>query len=431
MQRLGHIDLSRAVLGLSSALDLVSRNLVRHHLQTTAIAGFIGQNLGLSDAERSHLGIAAALHDIGAIALNRECELFADESRMTHHAEIGWLLLKSFPPFATAAEIVRYHHTAWGAQDDVRAGDERIRLLSQIVHLSDRVAIQIQPDAFILSQNEAITASIVHSPPGLFAPAVVDAFRQESLRDAFWLDTVHSSLPKLGVHPEGGCAWSAKIDYKLLFQLSELFRMIIDFRSKHTATHSKSVAAVAERLARLIGFSGYSCAMIHVAGNLHDLGKLAVPVAILDKPSGLTSAELAVVRSHPYYTRQILERIGGLDEVVDWASAHHEHLDGSGYPYRATEESLPLGSRIVAAADIFSALKEDRSYRPAMTRESTLEIMATMAQARQLDPFVFHLLEQNYDQLDSARREAAVIGELEFKQLRDAAAAIDPAAASH
>lgn len=422
MLGVNQINLSRAVMGLSSALDLVSRNLSRHHLQTTTITGFLGQALGLSGVERSHLGIASALHDIGAIAFNRECELFADESKLTDHAEIGWMLLKSFPPFAAAAEIVRYHHTAWIARDEAWDCHERVKLMSQIVHLADRVAVQIKPEIFILGQNEAISQSIIQSPPGRFAPEVIAAFREIACRDSFWLETAHASHPQMEFSAGNGCAWTGQIDSNLLLQLSELFRMIIDFRSKHTATHSKSVAAVAETLARLIGFSGYSCSMMHVAGNLHDLGKLAVPVAILDKPAGLSAEERALVRSHPYYTRQILQRIGGLDEMVEWAASHHEHLDGTGYPCRITEETLSLGARIVATADIFSALGENRPYRPAMSRQEILALMRTMGQNRQLDPIVLCLVEQNFDELSSVRHEAAISGELEFKKLRAAAA---------
>lgn len=424
MQRFGQINLSRAVMGLSSALDLVSRNLSRHHLQTTTIAAFLGQALGLSSIERSHLGIASALHDIGAIAFNRECELFADESQLTHHAEIGWMLLKSFPPFAVAADIVRYHHTAWIAREEVWACHERVKLMSQIVHLADRVAVQIKPDVFILAQSETISRTIVNSPAGRFSPEVVAAFAEVASRDSFWLEAVHSSLPPMECHEGGGNVWTGQIDSNLLVQLSELFRMIIDFRSKHTATHSKSVAAVAETLARRIGFSGYSCSMMHVAGNLHDLGKLAVPVAILDKPSGLSVEERAIVRSHPYFTRQILQRIGGLDEIVEWAASHHEHLDGTGYPSRITDSTLSLGAKIVATADIFSALSEDRPYRLPMTHQKVMEVMRTMEKDRQLDPFVLRLVEENFEELNSVRHEAAISGALEFKKLRAAAAVV-------
>jgi len=112
-----HIRLSSVIMGLSSALDLVSSKLVHHHRQTTCIAGRIADSMGLSDEEKSHLGIAAALHDIGAIALNLEFELFQDGGQLNRHAEIGYLLLKKFPPFSEAARIIRHHHRLWNDGD--------------------------------------------------------------------------------------------------------------------------------------------------------------------------------------------------------------------------------------------------------------------------------------------------------------------------
>lgn len=413
------LPFSHAVLGLSSALDLVSPSLVRHHVQTTTIAGFLGAALGLTALEQSQLGIAAALHDIGAISLNREVELFSDESDLTEHAEIGWLLLRSFPPFAVPAVIVRHHHTPWRAAAALWQCDSRVRLLSQIVHLADRAAVLIRPERFILAQSREIVAAIERGRGELFAPEVVDAFVREAERDVFWLEAVHAELPRLG-RPADAPGWSVRLDPAPLLQLSELFRMIIDFRCQHTATHSKTVAAVGETLARKVGFSGQGCAMIHVAGNLHDLGKLAVPVAILEKPGALTPEEHAVIRCHPYHTRKILDRIGGLDEISSWASAHHEHLDGGGYPSRMTEEHLPLGARIVAIADIFSALNEDRSYRRGLQRHEVLPLMRAMAAARQIDPFIFSLIERDYDELSAVRSTAAEISTAEFNQVRGA-----------
>jgi putative nucleotidyltransferase with HDIG domain len=417
--RLGPIDLRHAVCGLSAALDLVSQDLVRHHIQTTTLAGFLGSALGLSAEERGQLEVAAALHDIGAIAMNRESELFSEELGTHHHAEVGAVLLRTFEPFAVAAEIVRQHHVPWVARF-VPSGQERIQLMAQILHLADRVAIRIRRDVFVLAQVEEISAAILQGRAKEFAPEVVDAFASEAKRDVFWLETVNATFPRLAGAPPP--APPAGAGDPTLRQLSELFRMVIDFRSTHTATHSRAVAAVAEKVAELIGFSASARAMIHVAGNLHDLGKLAVPASILDKPGKLTAAELAVIRSHPYYTGKVLERIAGFDQIAQWAALHHEHHDGTGYPWRVGSDQIPLGARIVALADAFSALAEPRSYRPALPRDEILLALREMATRRKLDPFVLQVLEQNLDTLDRVRLDAIAHSEREFARLRAAAA---------
>lgn len=417
----GPIDLRHAVCGLSAALDLVSKDLVRHHAQTTTLAGFLGSALGLTAAERAQLQVAAALHDIGAIALNRTGELFSEEQGSNHHAEVGAVLLRTFEPFAVAAEIVRHHHVPWVGRF-VPAGGERIHLMAQILHLADRVAVRIRQDAFVLSQSQGIVDAIAKARAKDFAPEVVDAFVAEARRDVFWLETVNAGFPLSG--GDGPPAAPLKAGDPALRQLSELFRMVIDFRSSHTATHSRAVAAVAEQLAGLIGFSATARAMIHVAGNLHDLGKLAVPAAILDKPGKLDAAELAIIRSHPYYTGKVLARIAGFDEIAQWAALHHEHHDGTGYPWRVTSEQIPLGARIVALADAFAALAEPRSYRPALPRPEILVAMREMAVGRKLDPFLLQVFEANLETLDRARLEAIAHSGREFARLRSAAAEI-------
>lgn len=416
-----HISLRHAACGLSAALDLVSPELVRHHIQTATICSFLGKALGLTEPERGQLEVAAALHDIGAIALNRESDLFTEESAAAHHAEVGALLLRTFEPFAVAAEVVRYHHTPWTELSGVHDAD-RTHLMAQVLHLADRTAIRIRPTEFILSQVARIVQELTPGRGVSFSPQVFDTFASEAKRDVFWLETVTATYPRVG--EAAGLGPASRADDPALRQLSELFRMVIDFRSKHTATHSRSVAAVAERIARMIGFSARACAMIHVAGNLHDLGKLAVPAAILDKPGKLTPEELAIVRSHPFYTGKVLERIPGFDDISQWAALHHEAHDGSGYPWRASAEQIPLGARIVALADIFSALAEPRSYRPGLPREEILRLMREMAASRKLDPFLLSVFEQNLEELDACRLEAIAISEREFEALRASAAEV-------
>lgn len=420
-----HIRLSSVIMGLSSALDLVSSQLVHHHRQTTCIAGRIADSMGLSAEEKSHLGIAAALHDIGAIALNLEFELFQDGGQLNRHAEIGYLLLKKFPPFSEAARIIRYHHRLWNHGEGAYHEGEPVPLSSHILHLADRVAVQIDGSACILSQCHRITEDLGDDSGRWFPPEVVEAFREQASREAFWLDAIYADTTQFAIDSPT-VPWNVELGLPTLQQLSELFRVIIDFRSPLTASHSRSVASIAEAIARLVGFSGQSCSLMHIAGNLHDIGKLAIPVSILEKPGPLTSEEIFRIRSHPYLTYRVLSKIGELDEVCAWAALHHESLDGSGYPFRMHDVNIPLGSRIVAISDVFAALTENRSYREGMNRENVLKIMHSMAKERKLDAFVFDLVESHFDALNELRAVAASTGNREFRQLRDELSLLNP-----
>jgi len=135
---------------------------------------------------------------------------------------------------------------------------------------------------------------------------------------------------------------------------------------------------------------------------LHDLGKLAVPNTILDKPDRLTEKELAVVAEHPRLSREILARIRPFAAIAEIAGAHHERLDGSGYPDKLTGYQLSLEARLVAVADFYQALVEDRPYRKGMPHQAAMRILRQQA----LDSECVEALETCYLQERSPTTEA-------------------------
>ena len=129
---------------------------------------------------------------------------------------------------------------------------------------------------------------------------------------------------------------------------------------------------LAARIATALGADEAEVTDLRRAAMLHDIGKLAISNRILDKPGGLTAAERAQVREHPLITARILERIPGFAHLAPLAAAHHERLDGSGYPYGLRAENLTQPMRVLAVADVFEAMTSARPYRPAMGAEAAL-----------------------------------------------------------
>jgi len=163
----------------------------------------------------------------------------------------------------------------------------------------------------------------------------------------------------------------------------------IDAKDPHTLTHSEEVAEVARILARSLGLSAAGADIVHVAGHLHDIGKIGVPDAVLCKPGRLTGAEWDRMRAHPAIGAEILAPLSCLSGlgVVEMVAAHHERFDGGGYPLGLAGRDIPIGARIIAVADSLSAMLQSRPYRPAMTFEAArAEILR--CRGTQFDPDV-------------------------------------------
>jgi HD-GYP domain-containing protein (c-di-GMP phosphodiesterase class II) len=142
---------------------------------------------------------------------------------------------------------------------------------------------------------------------------------------------------------------------------------------------------LAVRLATELGLSRRKCKQISIAAMLHDIGKLAIPERILNKPGRLTAEEMAKVREHPALGVELLAAAITNQTVLDAIRGHHERFDGSGYPDGLAGESISLEARIIAIADCFDALVSSRPYRLPLPRQVALEMVHDAA-GRQFDP---------------------------------------------
>lgn len=162
---------------------------------------------------------------------------------------------------------------------------------------------------------------------------------------------------------------------KLAMGTIEALARTVDAKSKWTAGHSERVAALGCRLAKAMGLSDKQIETIHRGGLLHDIGKIGIPVAILDKPSGLTDKEFAEIKNHPAIGGKILEPIKAYQDILPLVLHHHEKFDGSGYPDRLQGEKIDIRARILAVADVWDALVSDRPYREGWVHERARKII--------------------------------------------------------
>ncbi len=393
------VPLIDMVFSLSHATDLVSPAVANHHKRVGYIAARLGEEMGISPSEQSDLLIAGCLHDIGALSLQERLGALEFELEPGQlHAITGASLLEAFKPFQRLSSLVRHHHAHFATSG------EEVPPHSHLLHLADRVDVVLRPGVEVLSQVPAISEKIEIERGHRFAPWALDAFQSLSTREAFWLDLVSPTLDR--ALRKRARMVAVELDLSGLNSLAQLFSQIIDFRSSFTATHSCGVAAVGEQLGKSLGMSPRECALLKVSGYLHDLGKLAVPAEVLEKPGRLTKDEYNLIRSHTFHTYRILEMVTGLETVATWAALHHESLDGSGYPFHYHDADIPLGARIIAVSDVFTALTEDRPYRVGMQPPQVTKILNGMVKHHKLDQVMVNLLLANQELFNSVRMQA-------------------------
>ena len=152
-------------------------------------------------------------------------------------------------------------------------------------------------------------------------------------------------------------------------QFVETMAQALDARDPYTAGHSFRVAEYSYAIALGLGLPENEARTIHVAAQLHDIGKIGMSDVVLQKKGRLTREEFACIRLHPQIGRKILERVALFDKYLSVVELHHENVDGSGYPYGLRGSQIPMEASIVRVADAFDAMTSERSYRPRLTPE--------------------------------------------------------------
>lgn len=417
------ISLNQLILALSDAIDLVSPELTGHHSRVAILAAEIARAVGMPAQDQIHLAVAGLLHDAGALSRRDRLQLaefaFDVEAALDDHEYMGYVLLRRFDPLASVAGLIRHHHLRWDRRGECDASPDTA-LAANLLFLADRIDTLIvgsDRDTPVLVHVDGIVERIARESGVMFAPEFVDALRGLSKRPSFWLDVVTSRrtirLDQLLGHCER-LLGPGEVE-----SISMVFSGIIDFRSRFTATHSAGVSATAARLAALAGFDTDDTAAMALAGRLHDIGKLAVPTEILEKPGALDAAEIAVIRTHTYHSYRVLDGIDGLETINEWASFHHERLDGAGYPFTRGGDELSTGSRVMAVADVLTAITEDRPYRAGMDRSKAVSVLESMAAQGALDGELVALARDEYDVLNDSRTRAQRVALEQFESFAE------------
>jgi diguanylate cyclase (GGDEF)-like protein/putative nucleotidyltransferase with HDIG domain len=184
----------------------------------------------------------------------------------------------------------------------------------------------------------------------------------------------------------------------------EALASAIEAKDETTHDHLQRVQTYAIEIGKELGISGPELEALRAASLLHDIGKLAVPENIINKPARLTPEEFEKVKIHPIVGGEILQRVRFPYPVVPIVCAHHEKWDGSGYPYGLKGEEIPIGARILSAVDCLDALASDRQYRRAIPLDEAMNVVASEA-GKSYDPRVVEVLGRRYCELEKKARQ--------------------------
>jgi HD-GYP domain-containing protein (c-di-GMP phosphodiesterase class II) len=244
-----------------------------------------------------------------------------------------------------------------------------------------------------------------------FDPEIADAFLAIDDGDRLWASLAMADAPDvLAVHEPGEVAGMLVDDD--LDRIAFAFADVIDAKSPFTADHSRGVARAAVAIGTVLGLSDAEIGALNRAALLHDIGKLGVSNAILDKRRPLTDDERVLVQQHPRFTEEILSRVAAFAPIAFVAGAHHERMDAKGYHRGIGADDLPRDARILAVADVFDALHADRPYRDGMPLERIMGIMHADS-GTAFDPQMVAALVECVDDLVEARTPASRAGALD------------------
>ncbi|WP_322990911.1 HD domain-containing phosphohydrolase [Hoeflea sp.] len=281
------------------------------------------------------------------------------------------------------ADIAARMHFSQTVQNGILALDEHwdgsglpLGLKHQEIPAIANIALLAQVVDVFYTENDAETAlkEVSARSGSWFDPALVTAFSSAQRSTDFWpVLTSHDLAAQ--VFAMKPAQQSGSVDEDFLDDIAAAFADVVDAKSPFTADHSNRVTLYTDMIAEEMGLGQAHRRWLRRAALLHDLGKLAVSNQILDKPGKLDEAEWVAIKSHPGHSEAILARVSAFADIAPIAAAHHERLDGKGYPYGLAGEAICLEARILTVADVFDALSAERPYRAAMPIAKALAIL--------------------------------------------------------
>ena len=384
-----NFNLNSFLNSISFVLDYAEKDILKditnHSRRVSYIAVNIGKKMGLDDKSIFDLGALAILHDCGSGGFDYK----KNNGLIVEHCKIGEEIIKSFPFFTNVTNVILYHHEYDDGTGIFQKKIDEIPLLARIISLANTIEnIYVN----ITKDRQKIIGQLGKLRGKKFESHLIDAFISAQNEVKFWVDiqdyfifdSLNELIPKFNI----------EMNFKEVRAITEIISNIVDYKSEFTLRHSKGLSEKALIMSDFYKFDLNTKYQLVIAADLHDIGKLAISNDILDKNGKLEPYEFLEIKSHAYLTRKALESIFGFEKITEWASNHHEKLNGKGYPLGKKDKELDFCSRILGCLDIYQALTEERPYRASLSHEKSISIMKSMAESYDIDSTIVKSIDE-------------------------------------
>lgn len=354
------------------------------------ITGYIFYNMlkadgSYTDVELAEYTLMGILHDIGLLKTGYKGDVVTCETtNVWAHSIYGYLFLKYLSPVDDMAEIVLYHHLPYCLHQHIKS--KRLKE-TEFLALADKMDVFMRMEGHGMEKDYFVKQSNIQ-----FSARAMELFQAAQSKFNFMekmkTDAYQQELASLF----DGVNLSEKKKKGFL----EMLVYAIDFRSQQTVIHTMATKNFALSIGRLLRVSTTDLQILYYGALLHDIGKIVIPLSILEAPRRLTDEEMRVMKAHVVISDKILR--GVLDDrIVDVAAKHHEKLDGTGYPAGIGAEALSQLERTAAVADILSALYGKRSYKDSFPAEKIKGILTSDAENGKICSQIVQVVIGNFD----------------------------------
>lgn len=353
------------------------------------ITGYMFYNMlkaegSYTDNELAEYTLIGMMHDLGMLKTGYQDVLECETTNLWAHSVYGYLFLKYLSPVGDKADIVLYHHLPQRLHSRIKSDHLKE---TELLTFADKMDVFMRMHGHGMDKDYFSKRSDID-----FSARAMSVFQMAQVKYHF-LEKLKTSEYQEEL---GELFDRVSFTERQKKGFLEMLVYAIDFRSQQTVIHTMSTKAFALEIGRLLRVSAMDLQVLYYGALLHDIGKIVIPLSILEAPRRLTDEEMRIMKAHVVITDKILRGILD-DRIVEVAARHHEKLDGTGYPRGLTGEELSPLQRVAAVADILSALYGKRSYKDSFPPEKIKGILKSDADNGKICPKIVQVVISNFD----------------------------------